>query len=471
MSADHVTIVDALNEFDDVLWYIPLVLIVLLGIYSTIRLRGVQVRDLKEMCTSVFSRENRKGGLSSFHVFCMSMGNRIGVGNITGPVLAILVGGPGAIFWMWIFAFLGSATSFLETVVGQIYKSRRSDGKYHGGPAFNIAKGLGMKKASVIVAFVMILMYILGFVSMEVCSMSEALCGAFVFDNNSLVIAVLITLFTAFIILGGLKRVADLSVKLVPAMAVLWFVVCIITIALSDGGILDAFGMIFNYAFSVPSAIGGGIGAMLIIGMKRGVLSNEAGVGTITNISSMADVAHPVNQGHSQALGVIIDTVVSTLTALVILSFGSFDEIIGLDLESVNLLQAVMGASVGSVATYLVALFLFIFALTSLMSDYVIGENNLALITGSRKARIAMCVFLLVVVFISSFYSSDGLFAIVDIMLAICGIINCLVMFRLGGRAVEAYRDYRRQKSEGIEEPVFHPSCLSDQSGVTEWSE
>ena len=178
-----------------------------------------------------------------------------------------------------------------------------------------------------------------------------------------------------------------------------------------------------------------------------------------------------MNQGHSQALGVIIDTVVSTLTALVILSFGSFDEIIGLDLESVNLLQAVMGASVGSVATYLVALFLFIFALTSLMSDYVIGENNLALITGSRKARIAMCVFLLVVVFISSFYSSDGLFAIVDIMLAICGIINCLVMFRLGGRAVEAYRDYRRQKSEGIEEPVFHPSCLSDQSGVTEWSE
>lgn len=372
---------------------------------------------------------------------------------------------------MWVFAFLGSATSFLETVVGQIYKSRRSDGKYHGGPAFNIAKGLGMRKASVIVAFVMILMYILGFVSMEVCSMSEALCGAFVFDNNSLVIAVLLTLFTAFIILGGLKRVADLSVKIVPAMAVLWFVVCIITIALSNGGILDAFGMIFNYAFSVPSAVGGGIGAMLIIGMKRGVLSNEAGVGTITNISSMAEVSHPVKQGHSQALGVVIDTVVSTLTALVILSFGSFDEIIGLDLESVNLLQAVMEASVGSVATYLVALFLFIFALTSLMSDYVIGENNLAFITGSRKARLVMCIFLLAVVFVSSFYSSDGLFAIVDIMLAICGIINCLVMFRLGGRAVEAYHDYRRQKSEGIEEPVFHPSCLSDPSGVTEWNE
>ena len=466
------SIVDTLNEFDDILWYIPLVLIVLLGIYSTVRLKGIQVRDLKEMWISTFSRGERgEGKLSSFHVFCMSMGNRIGVGNITGPVLAILVGGPGAIFWMWIFAFLGTATSFLETVVGQIYKSRRADGKYHGGPAFNIAKGLGMKKVSMIVAFVMILMYILGFVSMEVCSMSEALCGAFEFDHNSLVIAILLTLFTAFIIIGGLERVAGLSVKIVPVMAVLWFFICVICIALSDGGVINAFSMIFSYAFTVPSAVGGGIGAMLIIGMKRGVLSNEAGVGTITNISSMADVPHPVRQGYSQALGVIIDTVVSTLTALVILSFGNIDEIIGLDLESVNLLQAIMEASVGSVAVYLVALFLFVFALTSLMSDYVIGENNLMFITGDRRARVAMCLFLLAVVFVSSFFSSDGLFAIVDIMLAICGIINCLVMFKIGSRAVEAYRDYRRQKSEGIVEPVFHPSCLSDPSGVTEWNE
>lgn len=466
------SIVDTLNEFDDILWYIPLVLIVLLGIYSTVRLKGIQVRDLKEMWISTFSRGERgEGKLSSFHVFCMSMGNRIGVGNITGPVLAILVGGPGAIFWMWIFAFLGTATSFLETVVGQIYKSRRADGKYHGGPAFNIAKGLGMKKVSMIVAFVMIMMYILGFVSMEVCSMSEALCGAFEFDHNLLVIAILLTLFTAFIIIGGLERVAGLSVKIVPVMAVLWFFICIICIALSDGGVINAFSMIFSYAFTVPSAVGGGIGAMLIIGMKRGVLSNEAGVGTITNISSMADVPHPVRQGYSQALGVIIDTVVSTLTALVILSFGNIDEIIGLDLESVNLLQAIMEASVGSVAVYLVALFLFVFALTSLMSDYVIGENNLMFITGDRRARVAMCLFLLAVVFVSSFFSSDGLFAIVDIMLAICGIINCLVMFKIGSRAVEAYRDYRRQKSEGIVEPVFHPSCLSDPSGVTEWNE
>lgn len=456
---------------DDTLWYIPLVLIVVLGIYSTLRLRAVQITGIRDMVSSTFSNKKGSDGMSSFHVFCVSMGNRIGVGNITGPVLAIIIGGPGAIFWMWVFAFLGGATSFLETTVGQLYKVRKADGHYHGGPAYNIANGLGMAKGSLIMAFIMVLMYILGFVSMEVCSMSEALCGAFVFEYNNLVIAVLLTLFTAFVILGGMNRVASLSVKIVPAMAVLWFAVCIISIAMSHGGILDAFVMIFEYAFSVPSCIGGGIGAMLLIGMKRGVLSNEAGVGTITNISSMADVRHPVKQGYSQALGVGIDTVVSTLTALVILSYGDIETIIGQNLESVNLLQHVMSVSFGSLSTHIVALFLFIFALTSLMSDYVIGQNNLELITESRKAQSAMCLFLLAVVFISSFLASDEVFAIVDIMLALCGVINCVVMFRLGKYAVQAHRDFLRQKEEGVSDPVFDRRSLTDDTGVTVWEQ
>lgn len=464
------TLVGILETVSEDIWYIPLVLIVLLGIYSTIRLRGVQITGIGEMVRATFRRDEGSDKPTPFQVFCMSMGNRIGVGNITGPVLAITVGGPGAIFWMWVFAFLGTATSFLETTVGQLYKSRKSDGKYHGGPAFNIRKGLGMRRMSLVVAFIMVLMYILGFVSMEVSSMSEALDGAF--GCGTLVIAVVLTILTAYIVLGGMTRVARLSEAIVPAMGILWLIICCVCIALSDGGIVDAFSMIFGYAFSIPSAIGGGIGAMLIIGMKRGVLSNEAGVGTITNISSMANVSHPVRQGYSQALGVIIDTIVSTLTALVVLSFGDFDSIWSLyqvDDESVNLLQGVMEASIGDVAPYIVALFLFIFAFTSLMSDYVIGENNLLFITKSDRARAAMCLFLLAVVFLSSFYASDALFAIVDILLAVCGIINCLVMFRIGGRAVEAFRDYRRQKEEGIEIPEFHKENIRDNEGLTEW--
>lgn len=471
-TSDSVTFVELLEETSEDIWYIPLVLIVLLGLYSTFRLGLVQVRGLREMFRATFGHDDgRKGRPTPFQVFCMSMGNRIGVGNITGPVLAITVGGPGAIFWMWVFAFLGTATSFLETTVGQLYKAKRPDGRQHGGPAYNIAKGLGLRRASLAVAFIMVLMYILGFVSMEVSSMSEAIDGAF--GCGTMVIAVILTVLSAYIVLGGTERVARLSTAIVPIMGVVWLVICCVCIALSDGGIVDAFSMIFGYAFSIPSAIGGGIGAMLIIGMKRGVLSNEAGVGTITNISSMANVSHPVRQGYAQALGVILDTVVSTLTALVVLSFGSFGDIWSLyqaEGESVDLLQGVMDASIGSVAPYLVALFLFVFAFTSLMSDYVIGENNLFLITRSEKARMAMCIFLLVVVFLSSFYASDALFAIVDILLAVCGTINCLVMFRLGGRAVEAYRDYRRQKASGTEVPEFDRGCLSDDTGVTEWA-
>lgn len=464
------TPVGILETLSEGLWYLPLIMIVLLGIYSTIRLGGVQIAGIAEMLRATFRRDEGSDKPTPFQVFCMSMGNRIGVGNITGPVLAVTVGGPGAILWMWVFAFLGTATSFLETTVGQMYKSRGPDGRFRGGPAFNILKGLGMRRVSLAVAFIMVLMYILGFVSMEVSSMSEAIDGAF--GCGTLAIALALTALTAYIVLGGMTRVARLSTAIVPAMGVLWLAFCCICIASSDGSVASAFSMIADCAFSVPSAIGGGVGAMLIIGMKRGVLSNEAGVGTITNISSIANVSHPVRQGYSQALGVIIDTVVSTLTALVVLSYGSFDEIWTLfqaEGESINLLQGVMAASVGDVAPYIVALFLFVFAFTSLMSDYVIGENNLVFITGSRRARVAMCVFLLAVVFLSGFYASDALFAIVDILLAVCGVINCLVMFKLGGRAVEAYRDYRRQRSEGVETPEFRKGCIVDDEGLTEW--
>lgn len=464
------SLLDGLEEISNALWYIPLVLIVCLGIYSTLMLKGIQFRELREMIRVTFSREKRGAkSLSSFQTFCVSMGNRIGVGNITGPVMAILIGGPGAIFWMWIFACIGMATSFVETTIGQIYKERKSDGHYHGGPAYTIRNGLGMRRFASIVAFLMILMYIIGFASMEVCSMSEALRGAFVFDNNALVFASVITLVTAVVILGGMKNVARVSTVVVPIMALIWFVICVISIALSDGGVSNAFGMIFSHVFSVPSAVGGTIGGMLIIGMKRGVLSNEAGVGTITNISSMADVEHPVKQGLTQSLGVLIDTVVSTLTALVILSFGDISSIVNLNNESVPLLQDVLGSTIGFIAPYLVAIMLTTFAMTSLFGDFVIGENNLVFAKDNTASRLALRALLLIVVFISSFYASDGLFVVVDILLGVCAVTNALIVFKLGSKVAEAYKDYRKQRCEGIDTPIFKNESVSEPAGIIEW--
>ncbi len=462
---------DVLDFINTYIWYVAFVLIICVGVYATVRLRGIQVAGFKEMVKVTFLNrgDRREGKLSSFQVFCMSMGSRIGVGNITGPILAILVGGPGAILWMWVFALIGMATSFLETTVAQIYKVPKENGGYRGGPAYTLFHGLGMKRLGMIAAFVMILMYLVGFISGEVISMSEAVHNAFDFDGINLVFAVLLTAATALLLVGGVYKIADLSVKVVPLMAIAWFAVCIVSIAFGPEGVLNGIYSIFEYAFNIPSVIGGGVGAIIITGMQRGEWSNEAGIGTITNLSGMADVKHPVSQGYTQAIGVLIDTLVSTMTALVVLSYADINALVGSGLESIPLLQSIFTDTLGSIAPYVVMIFMFIFAFTCLMSDIVIGEGNLMLIKESKVAKWGMWVLLLAVVFLSSFYASDALVVIMDILLAVCAFFNTFIMIKLARHGIEAFRDYRRQKAEGVEEPVFHKSCLSDDSGVTEW--
>ncbi len=462
---------DILDFIDTYIWYVAFVLIICVGLYATIRLGGIQVAGFKEMVKVTFLNrgDHKEGKLSSFQVFCMSMGSRIGVGNITGPILAILVGGPGAILWMWIFALIGMATSFLETTIAQIYKVPKENGGYRGGPAYTLFHGLGMKRLGMMAAFVMILMYLVGFISSEVISMSEAVHYAFDFDGINILFATLLTIATAVLLIGGVYKIANLSVKVVPLMAIAWFAVCIVTIALGPEGIINGFSSIFEYAFNIPSVIGGSVGAVIITGMQRGVWSNEAGIGTITNLSSMADVKHPVSQGYTQAIGVLIDTLVSTITALVVLSFADIDALVGSGLESIPLLQHIFTDTLGSVAPYVVMIFMFVFAFTCLMSDIVIGEGNLMLIKESRIAKYGMWILLLAVVFLSSFYASDALVVIMDVLLAVCAFFNTFIMIKLARRGIEAFQDYRRQKREGVEEPVFHKDCLSDDSGITEW--
>ena len=240
---------DALWEFDDYLWFIPFVLIILLGLYATIKFKGIQFTNIKEMWKITFSREkSEKGEITPFHVFCVSMGNRVGVGNIAGPVTAILTGGPGAIFWMWIFATLGGATSFVESTIGQLFKSRDHEGNSKGGPAYNISKGLNLKKLGAVVAFLMVLMYIVGYISSETAAISEAFCEAFDFENNSLVLAIAMTAIALVVALGGFKKVAKASAIIVPLMAFGWFIICIATVLINYQNIGDAIIMIFKYA-------------------------------------------------------------------------------------------------------------------------------------------------------------------------------------------------------------------------------
>jgi AGCS family alanine or glycine:cation symporter/putative sodium/glutamine symporter len=256
-------------------------------------------------------------------------------------------------------------------------------------------------------------------------------------------------------------------------MTLAWAAICLFVIAMNGQGIPDAISSIFVCAFSVPATVGGGVGAMLGIALRRGIWSNEAGEGTITNISSSADVSHPVKQGLSQSLGVLFDTLISTMVALLVLSYGSYDEIMALGIEdSMELLEHIIATTFGGDFTKtIVFIFLFLFAITSFMGDYVIGENNLKFITRSKLAKVMLVAFATIVVFLSAYYGSDGMFAIMDVLLAVCGVVNCIMVFMLIKFAREAYQDYRRQKAEGVEDPVFHKSALSDPSEVTEWDD
>ena len=478
MSFDFDSFIDMVWEFDDYFWFIPLVLIVALGLYSTVKFRAVQFTELKEMFKVTFSLEKSvRDKITPFHVFCVSMGNRIGVGNIVGPITALIFGGPGAIFWMWIFATLGGATSFVETTVGQIFKSKDENGDFIGGPAHNVAKGLNSRKLGVVIAVLMIAVYIGGYVLSEITTISSSFKGAYDFQYNTLIIAIILAVIAVLVAIGGFKGVAKASVLLVPFMALAWIILTLVVILMNAGGIPDAVASIFTCAFNVPSAVSGGIGAMIVWALRRGVWSNEAGEGTITNISSSASVPHPVKQGLSQSIGVLFDTLVSTMTALVILCYfsGDYDALAAsaasFDNSSMPMLQYVIGESIGGIAPTLVFIFLFLFAITCFMGDYVIGMNNLKFITQDRKVKIALVIITIGIVFFSAYSGSEGLYAIMDVLLGVCGIVNCFVMFKLSKFAFEAFKDYRRQKAEGIEDPVFHKSVLSDPSGVTEWDD
>lgn len=468
------SLVDSLYSIDDYIWYIAFAVIAAIGALATVLLRGVQFRGLGEMVRTTFDLNKipHPGKISSFHVFCMSMGSRIGVGNIAGPVTAIIAGGAGAIFWMWVFAAIGMATSFLETTIGQIYKTPKEDGGFRGGPAYTMFHGLGMKKLGLVLAFIMILMYLVGYVSGEAVSMAEALNG--VFDEHDIdgqwFTAIFITSLAAVIVFLGVYRVADMSVWIVPAMALGWFIMCIVSIALSGDGILDAFGSIFGDALSPPSVIGGGLGTAIMWGLRRGVWSNEAGIGTITNLSSIADVKHPAQQGYTQAFGVLVDTLVSTVTALVFLSYADVGAFIGGDGDSIGCLQEVFKDTIGSgAAPVLLTVFMFVFAFTCLMSDIVVAEGNLLMFGDHKAAKLGLKLLVIIVVFVFSWISSDYAFIALDVMMAVCAFFNAYLILKLYRRGAEAFRDYRRQKKEGVEEPVFDLSCLSDQSGITAW--
>ncbi|MBR7152580.1 MAG: alanine:cation symporter family protein [Candidatus Methanomethylophilaceae archaeon] len=465
---DFETFLTVLCEY---IWYIAFVFLVGFGLWYTLRFRGLQLRSLRTMVDRTFSRNRDGEALSSFETFCISMGSRIGVGNIAGIAVAIMAGGPGAVFWMWVFAIIGSMTAFMESTMAQLFKERKSDGTFFGSPAYCAEKGLGSRKLGVLLASLTLIMFTVGFAGVDVACVTSAIMGEVSFEGDSLIIPLILSVLTFVVIIGGMGMVAKASSAIVPLMAFGWIVTAVVLLSFNLDGIAGAFGMIFEYAFTVPAAIGGGIGTVVLTGLRRGVFSNEAGLGTVSNVSGSATVKHPVDQGFVQSFGVLLDTLLfCTLTALVILSYGTFDQIVGLGLDDVQLVQYVAEQTpVGAVGSLLITVFMIVFAYTGSISAYAVSESCLRYVRDDRHlVRMLQLVFP-VCMFTVGIGGVSLVFALCDVIMAVVAVVNIYIMIRLRGRIVETYADWRRQRSEGIREPEFDASVLTDCTGVSFW--
>ena len=472
------TIIDAFNDalgvVNTYVWYVAFILLIGAGLYFTYKLRGLQILKIREtakLALSGIGEGDKTEAVSSFEAFCIGVGTRVGVGNIAGVAMAIVAGGPGAVFWMWVFAIIGSASSFVESTLSQLFKEKKEDGQYHGGPAYYIQKGLGTRKVAILMAFLIAMMTGIGFCAAQASSSVEALTSTFVFDNNTLVFGLVITILTGLIIFGGMKRIATFSSKIVPLMAVAWLALGTITIVMNIEGLINAFVMIFSYAFGFEQVAGGLLGAVIMTGLKRGIFSNESGLGTIANIAGTADVKHPVKQGLIQCFGTLVDTlVVCTFTAMVILTaFDDYGAILNTGLSNSPLVEYVLNDTIGHIGSILMSLFLLFFAFTSLLGNYAISETNVRFISDRKISIMVMRIAVVVTVFIASLIGADASILISDTIMAFAGVVNISCVILLSSLAFQAYADWRKQKSEGIEDPVFHRDTLDDATGITEW--
>ena len=465
------SIVDAVNN---VLWsYVLIIVLVGCGIWFTLSTRFVQVRLLLEMLRVLTEGIGAKGAgkeaISSFQAFCVSTASRVGVGNIAGVAIAIVTGGPGAVFWMWAIAFLGCATGFVESTLAQIYKLPRGEGKFHGGPAYYIQNAL--HQPGVAKLFAVLISVTFGLIYVSVQANTIALSAQTAFEIPPFATAVFLCVLTALVIFGGMKRIARFTEVLVPVMAGLYLLVALIIVILHIDQVPAMFALIFHDAFSPQAAVGGGIGTAILTGIKRGLFSNEAGEGSVPNAAATADVSHPVKQGLVQSFGVYVDTwIVCSATAFIVLLTGQYE--IGGKLTGIALAQASLASIFGALAPAAVSFMILLFAFSSIVGNYYYGEINIAFFehdeaTG-RKALNLFRVGVVAMVLFGCMAELTLVWNLADLFMGLLCLTNLYAVARLAKYAKIALNDYVAERKQGLE-PKFDPNLLGSTDGVHAW--
>ena len=456
------TITQWITSINDVLWtYVLVIMLLGCAAWFTFKTRFVQFRMIKEMIRllgdSTSKAEGKKEHISSFQAFMVSLASRVGTGNLAGVATAITVGGPGAVFWMWLIALLGSSSAFIESTLAQLYKVK-GETSYIGGPAYYMKKGLKQSWMGVLFAILIIFTFAFAFNTVQ----SNTICAAFeqAFQVDNTWMGIILTALTLMIIFGGIQRIAKVSSIIVPVMALGYILLAFVIVGMNFTQIPAVFKLIVSSAFGWEQALGGGVGAALMQGIKRGLFSNEAGMGSAPNVAATADVSHPVKQGLIQALGVFSDTlVICTCTAFIILFSGVS---LGGETNGVQLTQMALDNEIGSGGSTYVAIAILFFAFSSIIGNYYYGEANLRYIT---RNKVIMAVFRLMtgaMVMFGALASLDLAWSLADICMALMTICNLIAIVLLGKYAFRLLDDYCEQKRQGIKDPTFKKEKMKD---------
>lgn len=458
------SIILGLNKY---LWgYVLIAALLGVGVYFTIGTRFLQFRYVGEMVRVLFEKSpasDGKEGISSFKSFCIGAATRIGTGNLAGVAVAVTLGGPGAVFWMWLVALVGGATSFIESTLAQVYKVKDKEA-FRGGPAYYIDKALNMRWLGIIFAVLIALTFGLIFNSVQSNTISYAFENAF--GINRVIIGVVIAVLTGLVIFGGVKRIANVSSIIVPVMAVLYIVIAFIVLVANISELPAIFTLIIKSAFGLEEAVGGAIGAAIMNGVKRGLFSNEAGMGSAPNAAATATTSHPAKQGFIQTLGVFVDTIViCSATAFIILLAPVYQ---AGEVTGIELLQVSLSAHIGGWAGMFIAAAIFLFAFSSIIGSYYYGESNIDFIKESKTWMFIYRIATIGMVLWGSVVSLGVVWNLADLFMALMTIINLLAIVLLGKIAFKVLKHYEAQRKEGID-PVFYADSIEGLDNIEGW--
>lgn len=453
---------------NELLWSkILIIMLISLGIYFTLRTKFVQFRFFGEMFRLLgdgAKGDKKEGTVSSFQAFCISTASRVGTGNIAGIAMAVVTGGPGSVFWMWLIALIGSASSFVESTLAQIFKVKDGEG-FRGGPAYYMEQGL--KSRTMGIVFSVFITICFGFIFNAVQSNTITVAFNNAFGMNRLAVGIVLAVLTGIIIFGGVHRVAKISEIIVPIFAVLYILVALFIVVINITEIPGIIKTIFESAFGLREMAVGSISGMILVGIKRGLFSNEAGMGSAPNAAATADVSHPVKQGLIQTLGVFTDTIViCSCTAFMILLYSDYATA---GLDGIELTQAALTSHIGPIGNIFVAICILLFAFSSIVGNYYYGQSNIEFMSNNKTILNVFRAMVVGMVLFGSVAKVQLVWDLADLFMGLMAVINLIAIALLGKYAFIALKDYTNQKKAGIKEPVFDASNIKGLENVEHW--